>query len=72
MQTVSKAYWKIFWQQPEISDSIITVSQKDLFPMFKGMIATPMKDRERSQWQFGRPVTYSDKPKPAPAAPSKP
>jgi hypothetical protein len=28
------------------------------------MVAVPQKERERSQWQFGNPVTFSDKPKP--------
>jgi hypothetical protein len=30
--------------------------------MFERMIATPMEDRKNSQWQFGNPVTYADKP----------
>jgi hypothetical protein len=60
-----KAYWKVFWRQPEIADSIVTVSQRELVPMFKSMLAVPMKDRENSQWQFGRPVTFADKPRTA-------
>ena len=51
-----KAYWKIFWVQPEIADSILTPLQKDLFPMLKSMVATPMKQRENSRWMFGSPV----------------
>jgi hypothetical protein len=62
VQTTQKAYWKIFWQQPEVADSVITPSQRELLPMFKSMIATPSKDRENSQWQFGYPVTFADKP----------
>jgi hypothetical protein len=57
-----KAYWKIFWEQPEIAGAIITVSQRELIPMFKSMLATPMKDREHSQWQFGYPVRFTDQP----------
>jgi hypothetical protein len=34
--------------------------------MFKSMLATPMKDRENSQWQFGYPVQFRDKPGAAP------
>ncbi|MDB4913200.1 MAG: hypothetical protein JWM95_844 [Gemmatimonadetes bacterium] len=64
VQTASKAYWKIFWEQPEIADSLVTPSQKELFPMLKNMVATPKESREHSQWQFGNPVTFSDKPKP--------
>jgi hypothetical protein len=60
-----KAYWKVFWRQPEIADSLVTVSQRELVPMFKSMLAVPMKDRENSQWQFGQPVTLVDKPRPA-------
>ena len=51
-----KAYWKVFWEQPEIADAIITPTQRDLFPMLKGMLAVEKKDRENSQWQFGNPV----------------
>ena len=58
-QATQKAYWKIFWEQPEIADSIITATQKELFPMLRGMVSTPKKDREHSQWQFGFPVRFS-------------
>ena len=60
-----KAYWKIFWEQPEIADSIVTPAQKELFPMLRRMVDTPKKEREHSQWQFGSPVTM---PKPEPSA----
>jgi hypothetical protein len=62
MRAAKKAYWKIFWQQPEIADSIVTSAQKELFPLLPRMASTPMKEREHSQWQFGNPVTM---PKPA-------
>jgi hypothetical protein len=65
VQATQKSYWKIFWRQPEIADSIITVSQRELVPMFKTMLSVPQKDRENSQWQFGRPVTFADAPRPA-------
>ena len=57
-----KRYWKIFWQQPEIAAEIVNPTQRDLIPMFKNMLATPMKEREFSQWQFGYPVQFVDKP----------
>jgi hypothetical protein len=57
-----KLYWKVFWRQPEIADSIVTVSQRELVPMFKSMLAIPQKERENSQWQFGNPVTFVDLP----------
>src|SRR5207248_1640866 len=65
VQATTKAYWKIFWEQPEIADSLVTPSQKSLMPMFERMAATPKVERENSQWQFGHPVTFADKPKPA-------
>ncbi len=68
VQTIQKEYWRIFWQQPEIADAIVTSAQKALFPMLRDMAATPQRDREHSQWQFGNPVTFSDKAKPAPAS----
>jgi hypothetical protein len=56
MNTTSKAYWRIFWEQPEIADSILTPVQKEFFPMLTRMAATTKKDRENSRWQFGYPV----------------
>jgi hypothetical protein len=59
-----KAYWKIFWEQPEIAGEVLTSTQLDLFPMLKNMMATPKKDRENSQWMFGSPVKFkAEKPK---------
>jgi hypothetical protein len=70
VQTIQKEYWKIFWEQPEIADSLVTSSQKELFPMLKNMVAVPKRDREHSQWQFGHPVTFADKSKPPAPAPT--
>jgi hypothetical protein len=64
VQATQKAYWKVFWQQPEVADSIVTPSQRELVPMFKSILATPKEGREHSQWEFGHPVTVADKPKP--------
>ena len=63
VKNTSKAYWKIFWKQPEIADSVVTPAQRELMPMFKNMLAVTPQDREHSQWQFGNPVTFSDKPR---------
>lgn len=63
VKNTQKSYWKIFWEQPEIADSAITRSQRELIPTFKTMLAVPAKDREHSQWDFGNPVTFDDKPK---------
>ena len=69
VQATQKEYWKIFWRQPEIADSIVTPSQKELLPLLKGIVNVPQVDREHSQWQFGHPVTFSDQ---IPARPSPP
>ncbi len=60
VKNTQKTYWKVFWEQPEIADSAVTPSQRELIPMFKNMLAVPLKDREHSQWQFGHPVTFRD------------
>src|SRR5262245_18356205 len=54
VQATQKLYWKIFWEQPEIADSLVTPAQRELIPIFKNMLATPKEAREHSQWQFGR------------------
>jgi hypothetical protein len=59
-----KAYWRIFWEQPEIADSIVTPTQKELYPILRHMLNTTKKDRENSQVQFGHPVRMSDAPAP--------
>jgi hypothetical protein len=63
-KAAEKIYWKIFWEQPEIAGAIVTPSQRELIPMFKSMLAVPAEDRKNSQWSFGHPVTFADKPKP--------
>jgi hypothetical protein len=62
-KATDKAYWKIFWEQPEIAGEFVTRSQRELVPMFISLISTPMKDREHSQWEFGYPVRFVDTPK---------
>ena len=63
VKSTQKKYWVVFWEQPEIAGAIVTPAQRQLIPMFERMIATPMEDRKNSQWQFGNPVTYADKPR---------
>jgi hypothetical protein len=31
--------------------------------MFKSILGIPTKEREHSQWMFGHPVKFADKPK---------
>ncbi len=64
-----KAYWKVFWEQPEIADSLLTSSQKQLMPMMVSIVTVPKKDREHSQWQFGWPILLNDPKKAASSAP---
>ncbi|MHB1313544.1 MAG: carboxypeptidase-like regulatory domain-containing protein [Gemmatimonadaceae bacterium] len=68
VRAVQKRYWKVFWEQPEIADSLITPSQRSLMPTLEGMLRTSKKGREQSQWQFGYEVPLVD-PKPAAARP---
>lgn len=63
VRATQKLYWKVFWEQPEVADSIITPLQRDLMPMLKSMLQIPKPQREHSQWQFGSPVTLEDKAK---------
>ncbi|MEX2326050.1 MAG: hypothetical protein WD553_04570, partial [Gemmatimonadaceae bacterium] len=63
-----KAYWKIFWEQPEIAAEAVSPAQRELIPMFQRMLETPMKDRENSRWQFGNPVRFTDAPVAPPPA----
>lgn len=63
VQAAQKAYWKTFWLQPEIADSIITPTQRELMPMLVGMLNIPKDQREHSQWSFGSAVSLTDKPK---------
>lgn len=72
VQSIQKEYWKIFWEQPEIADSLITPSQKELFPMAKSLLSVPKRDREGSQYYFGSPVKVSDTQKPAPSPMASP
>ncbi|MEP7384030.1 MAG: carboxypeptidase-like regulatory domain-containing protein [Gemmatimonadota bacterium] len=60
VSTARKAYWQLFWQQPDVADSIITPTQRSLMPMLTGMLQVPPKDREHSQWFFGFPVKFRD------------
>jgi hypothetical protein len=64
VQATQKLYWKVFWEQPEIADSIVTPSQRELIPIFKALLGVPQPQREHSQFQFGRPVTLVDRPRP--------
>jgi hypothetical protein len=56
--TTQKAYWKIFWEQPEIADSLITPAQRELMPLMKALLGVSKDNREiGARFMFGRPVT---------------
>jgi hypothetical protein len=57
VQATEKRYWKIFWEQPEIADSIITPVQRELVPFLKSMLRLTAKEREGSRYSVGFPVT---------------
>lgn len=59
-RATQKAYWKIFWEQPEIAAEIVTPAQRELIPMFGRLLATPMEDRPTSTWTFGHAVRFDD------------
>ncbi|MEO8194079.1 MAG: hypothetical protein ABI681_09510 [Gemmatimonadales bacterium] len=63
VKTVQKEYWRIFWEQPEIAGALVTPSQRELMPMFARMLEIPLEERKNSQWRFGNPVTFADKPR---------
>ncbi len=52
-----KEYWKVFWRQPEIADSIITPAQRQLMPIMLNLLSVPQQSRPFSQFRFGSPVT---------------
>ena len=62
VMATEKAYWKVFWEQPEVVGAIVTVSQRQLMPMLARMVEVPTKDRENSRWQFGHAVRLVDPP----------
>jgi Carboxypeptidase regulatory-like domain len=66
VRVTQKTYWRIFWEQPEIADSIITPAQRELMPLLKILLDTPAHERVRSTWQFGHPVTFRNTSNPLP------
>jgi hypothetical protein len=62
-QATEKGYWKVFWEQPEIVGAIVTPAQRELVPIVKALLRVPTKEREDSQFVFGNPVTFAEKPK---------
>lgn len=57
VQAAEKRYGQVFWEQPEIADSIITPVQRELVPFLKDMLKMTAKQREGSRYSMGFPVT---------------
>lgn len=57
-----KAYWRVFWEQPEIAGAIVNATQRDLMPVLRDMLATPKAQRQNAQWFFGNPVRMEKAP----------
>lgn len=66
VRAAEKSYWKIFWEQPEIADSIIAPVQRDLVPFLKRMLTLTAKEREGSRYSVGFPVTMEARKASAP------
>jgi hypothetical protein len=54
-KAAEKAYWRLFWLQPEIVEAVLTPVQRELNTFVKQMVAVPKKQREQSQWSFQYP-----------------
>lgn len=59
VQAVEKRYWTLFWRQPEVADSALSPTQRQLFPMLVNLLGVPERDREGSRWFFGSPVPFA-------------
>jgi hypothetical protein len=49
-------YRKIFWEQPEIADSLLTPIQRELMPILKALLSVPLQGRQQMDFNFGPPV----------------
>jgi hypothetical protein len=54
-----KAYWRVFWEQPEIAGEILTPTQRELMSLLKSMMSVSAKDRAGSQYYFGNNVKFA-------------
>ncbi|HEX3868606.1 MAG TPA: carboxypeptidase-like regulatory domain-containing protein [Gemmatimonadaceae bacterium] len=59
-----KLYWKVFWSQADVIDTILTASQRELLPLVSSLVAMPKANREFSRFVFGHPVTLPRTPAP--------
>ena len=54
-----KAYWQVFWEQPEIAAALVNSTQRELMPLLRDMFATPAEERKTAQWSFGNNVKFA-------------
>ena len=57
-RAVDKAYWRLFWRQPEVADAMLSPTQRQLFPLLGIMLGTPARQRETGYFRFGFPVPF--------------
>ncbi|MCU0635814.1 MAG: hypothetical protein MUE41_13145 [Gemmatimonadaceae bacterium] len=46
VKATEKAFWRLFWETPPQIDSVLTPMQRDLAPGLKGLLQTPVRQRE--------------------------
>jgi len=61
VKNTDKAYWKVFWRQPEIADSLITPAQRELMPTLLNLLRVPQDKRAQYRSYFGNSVTLPKK-----------
>ncbi|HEY0931710.1 MAG TPA: carboxypeptidase-like regulatory domain-containing protein [Gemmatimonas sp.] len=57
VKTVQKAYWELFWKQPEIAAEVLDPQQMDVITLLKDMLTVPAPQRKQSRYFFGRSIT---------------
>jgi hypothetical protein len=57
-KTVQKAYWELFWKQPEIAAAVLESQQMDVISLLKDMLTVPPPQRKQSRYFFGRSITF--------------
>lgn len=68
VRAAEKRYWALFWRQPERADSLVSPTQRQLFPMLVNLLQVPARSREGSRWYFGSPVPFVAERRPVPMA----
>jgi hypothetical protein len=56
-----RAYWRVFWAQPDSVAPIISLTQRELLPSLKAVIELPKESRNGAETSFGYPVTFANR-----------